>query len=427
MRVMFYLVFYLLCRWRIFVQQQDPYHMASVKVLLKEEKVNKAGEAPVYLRIIKDRKPKYISIGLRVKLQDWNSDLGKVKKSHPNMARANAFIASKVAEAEGIALDLQRESKFVSPVQIKKTIMGQASESFIKYFEKYLDSVEKTGKISTINKATAVLAKLKVYLGTSDLLFDEVTVTFLKQYDAYLRDELGNSVNTIHSNLKIFRKLINDAIREDLFPVARDPFRKFKLKLEKTNKTYLLEDELEALWTLFLKEGSKLWHHRNLFVFAAYAGGLRISDLLQLRWGNFSGTHIRITMQKTNDAVSVKVPNRALEILQLYRQATSKPSDYIFPFLRSDIDYTDPRALHRVISSATAYANKNLKIIATRAGVEKPISFHSSRHTFATRALTKGVPIELVSKLLGHHSISTTQIYAKIVNEKLDQAMDAFN
>ncbi|PJJ54928.1 site-specific integrase [Hymenobacter chitinivorans] len=401
--------------------------MASVKVLLMEEKINKAGEAPVYLRIIKDRKPKYISIGLRVKPQDWNSDLGRVKKSHPKMAHTNAYLSAKLAEADATALDMQRESKFVSPVQIKNTIMGQSSESFLKYFEKHLHTLEKTGKISSLTKAAAVFSKLKVFLGTSDLLFDEVTVSFLKQYEDYLHDELGNSVNTIHSNLKIFRKLINDAIREDLFSVARDPFRKFKLKLEKTTKSYLSEDELEALWTLPLKEGLKLWHHRNLFVFAAYAGGLRISDLLQLRWSNFSGTHIRITMQKTNDAVSVKVPNRALEILQLYRHDGGKPSDYIFPFLHTYVDYTDPRALHRVISSATAYANKNLKIIAERAGIEKHISFHSSRHTFATRALTKGVAIELVSKLMGHHSINTTQIYAKIVNEKLDQAMDAFN
>jgi integrase/recombinase XerD len=401
--------------------------MASVKVLLKEEKIDKTGRAPVYLRIIKDRKPKYISIGLRVKPQDWDSDSGKVKKSHPNKAQANAFIASKVAEAEGVALELQRESKFVSPVQIKNTIMGQSSESFLKYFEKHLNTLEKTGKISSLTKATAVLSKLRVFLGTSDLLFDEVTVSFLKQYEAYLRDELGNSVNTIHSNLKIFRKLINDAIREDLFSIARDPFRKFKLKLEKTTKSYLSEDELEAMWLLSLKEGSKLWHHRNLFVFAAYAGGLRISDLVKLKWTNFSGTHIRITMQKTNDAVTIKLPNLALDILGFYRQTTSKPSDFIFPILRSDVDYSDPRTLHKGISSATAYANTNLKIIAERAGIEKSISFHSSRHTFATRALTKGVPIESVSKLMGHHSINTTQIYAKIVNEKLDQAMDAFN
>lgn len=401
--------------------------MASVKVLLKEEKINKAGEAPVYLRIIKDRKPKYVAIKLRVKPQDWNEDTGRVKKSHPNMARANAFIASKVAEAEGIALDLQRESKFVSPVQIKSTIMGQSSESFLKFFAEHLATMEKKGKMSSLSKATAVYSKLKVFLGKSDLLFDEVTVSFLKQYEAYLRDELGNSVNTIHSNLKIFRKLINDAIREDLVSSSRDPFRKFKLKLEKTTKTYLSEDELEALRTFPLKEGSKLWDHRNMFVFAAYAGGLRISDLLQLKWGNFSGTHIRIMMQKTKDNVGFKLPNRALEILQLYRHAGSKSSEYIFPILRAGVDYSDPKALLKALSSATAYASKNVKLIAKRAGIEKPISFHSSRHTFATMALSKGGSIELVSKLMGHHSINTTQIYAKIVSEKLDAAMDAFN
>lgn len=401
--------------------------MASVKVILKEEKINKAGEAPVYLRIIKDRKSKYISIGLRVKPQDWNSDLCKVKKSHPNMGRANAFIATKVAEAEGVALDLQRESKFVSPVQIKKVIMGQSTESFLKYFAQYLVALEKQGKISTMSKATAVYSKLKVFLGTSDLLFDEVTVNFLNQYEAYLRDELGNSVNTIYSNIKIFRKLINSAIREDLVPLERDPFRKFKLKLETKTKSYLTEEELDLLVQVPLKEGSKLWHHRNLFVFATYAGGLRISDLLQLKWEHFSGTHIRLAMHKTGDPVAVMLPNKALELLEQYQQAGHKKSDYIFPFFESDVDYSDPRTLYKAISSATAYANKNLKIIVGRAGIEKPISFHSSRHTFATRALTKGIPMELVSKLMGHSSIRTTQIYAKIINKKLDEAMELFN
>jgi integrase/recombinase XerD len=164
-----------------------------------------------------------------------------------------------------------------------------------------------------------------------------------------------------------------------------------------------------------------------MFVFAAYAGGLRISDVLQLKWANFSGTHIRTTMHKTKDAVAVKLPGRALEILQLYHLDAAKQSDYIFPFLRAGVDYSDPQTLFKAISSATAYASKNVKIIAKRAGIEKSISFHSSRHTFATRALTKGVSIEHVSKLMGHHSINTTQIYAKIVSAKLDEAMDALN
>jgi integrase/recombinase XerD len=399
----------------------------TIRAVLKEEKINKAGEAPVYLRITKDRKPKYVAIGVQVKPQNWDKGLGQVKKAHPNMVRTNAFIAQKMAEASDVALDLQMESKFVSPVQIKKAIMGQSSESFLAYFARHLTTLEKMGNMGSLDKATAVYSKLKVFLGKSDLLFDELTVSFLKQYEAYLRDELGNAVNTIHSNLKIFRKLINDAIQEDLVSPARNPFVKFKLKLEKTEKAFLTEEELEAVWALTLDEKRKIWHHRNLFIFATYAGGLRISDLLQLRWENISGTHVRVTMHKTGDVVSVKLPTRALAILQLYRQPGSKGDDRVFPLLRQGLDLKDPRALFKALSSATVQANKDLKTIAERAGVHKHISFHCSRHTFATRALTKGMAIEHVSKLLGHASIKTTQIYAKIVNEELDRAMDVFN
>lgn len=401
--------------------------MASVTVLLKKEKANKAGEAPLYLRLIKDRKTQYISLGQRVRPADWNEDLRRVKKSHPNSTRVNHLIAQKVAEAEALSLDLEMQSEFVAPKRLKKALTGQSSESFLVYFAKYLGRLERTGKMGTLDKASAVHSKLKAYLGNKDLLFDEMTVAFLRRYESYLADKLGNTVNTIHSNLKIFRKLVNDAIQEDLISPVRNPFLKFKLRLEKTTKTYLSEDELEKLWLLPLPEAGNLFHHRNLFVFAAYAGGIRISDLLQLKWANFSGSHIRLVMQKTGEPVSIKLPNLALEILSLYRTDGARLSDYIFPFLNSHRDFTQPRVLFRAIASATAYANKDLKIIAKRAGVETHISFHSSRHTFATRALSKGMSIEYVSKLLGHSSIKTTQIYAKIVNVKLDQAMDVFN
>lgn len=401
--------------------------MASVRVILKEEKVNKAGEAPVYLRIIKDRKPTYVSLSLRVKPQDWNSDTGRVKRSHPNMARTNAYISQRMAQAEDVALKLQTESKFVAPVKIKQTIMGRSSASFLKYFADYLAILEKGGKVNTLRRATSIYTKLRAFLGSRDLLFEEVTVYFLKQYETHLRDEVGNSTNTIHSNLKMLRKLFKDAIREDLVSPAQDPFIRFKLKLEKTTKHFLLEEELEALRLLPLKEDTTICHHRNLFVFASDAGGVRISDLLLLKWANFSGTHIQFTIQKTNDVVSIKVPPRALELLAIYRTTTSKPVDYIFPFLQPEHHSSDPWTLQKAIASATAHANRNLKILAKRAGIDKPISFHSSRHTFATRALSKGVKIEYVSKLLGHNSIKTTQIYAKIVDEQLDRAMDVFN
>lgn len=398
----------------------------SVKVVLKKEKINKAGEAPVYLRFIKNRKPQYVSLDLRVKPEDWDEDACEVKRSHPNRKRTNAYLATRKAEAMDIYLKLEAEPSSPAPGQLKKALLGQASESFLKYFEQDLVALEKRGKINTTKKAQSVYNKLKEFLGGRDLLFDELTVSFLNRYKNHLRYDLGNGVNTIHGDLKIFRKLVKAAVREDLVPYDRDPFLKFKLETEKTSRAYLLEDELNAIWELPLAVGTKMWHYRNMFVFAADTGGPRISDLLQLKWENFSGTHINFITQKTGQELSLKVPTRSLGILNLYRSDKSLPTSFVFPLLK-ERDYSDPAVLQAAIASANAYGNTNLKIICEKVGIKKNVSFHVSRHTFATRGVTKGVSLEAISKILGHASVKTTQIYAKVINEKMDQAMDAFN
>jgi integrase/recombinase XerD len=133
------------------------------------------------------------------------------------------------------------------------------------------------------------------------------------------------------------------------------------------------------------------------------------------------------TFRKTGGQLSIKLPNKALHIIQIYQTKKSKPNEFIFPILSVDLDFDNARAVDGAISNATAYTNKNLKLISGKAGLNKNISFHTSRHTFATRALTKGMSIDKVSKLMGHAAIRETQIYAKIVSEELDKAMDVFN
>jgi integrase/recombinase XerD len=176
-----------------------------------------------------------------------------------------------------------------------------------------------------------------------------------------------------------------------------------------------------------LVAGTRKYHHRNMYVFAAYAGGLRISDILQLKWKHFDGERVVIDTHKTGSTVSIKLPLKALEILNKYQSEDANPEDFIFPFLKADKDYSDPKVLYNALSSATAYTNKDIRAIGAEIGVNGSLSFHSSRHTWATRALKKGMRIEYVSRLMGHSSIKTTQIYAKIVSEELDKAMDVFN
>lgn len=339
----------------------------------------------------------------------------------------NNFLAQKIADAQSVALDMETKSKHVTPKSIKQAITGKTTEQFIPYADRYAAEIEKQGRIGSYNRVKAIIAKLKEYIGKKDFTFDDLNVYFLKNYETYLRDKLGNSPNTINANMKIIRRIINEAINDDLFPYDKNPFLKYKLKWQNTEKAFLTEEELKALEDLKLEPGSMKYHHRNIYVFAAYAGGMRISDIIKLRWENFDGERILIATTKTNAVISIKLPTKALEIISLYKTPSQAPAHYIFPFLSNEKDYSEPKVLHQAISSITAYTNTDLKDLAKDAGIAKHLHFHTSRHTWATRALRKGMRIEYVSKLMGHASIKTTQVYAKIVNEELDKAMDVFN
>jgi Site-specific recombinase XerD len=402
-------------------------NMATVKVLLRTSKLNEQGLAPLYLRLIKDRKAKFISLKIYLKPSEWNEEAGKVRKSHPNSARMNALIAQRIADAEGVAVEMETKSKTISSYRIKEKIIGAAAVDFFDYAQKHLNNMQKTGAIGTYMRFNTIIGKLKKYCNNKPLYFDEITVTFLKDYEQHLIDEYKNRTNTIHSNLRAIRTVIIRAVNEDIITRNDNPFYKFKLKLEKTKREFLHEDEIQRIENVELPTKGLQQLHRDMYVFAVYAGGLRVSDCLLLRWSNFDGEHVHVQMHKTKSVVTVKLPNKALEILMKYKNEGSLPEQFVFPVLPNNLDFTNAKLVHTSICNAVSSINKSLKNIAKKAEVNKNVSFHTSRHTFATWALRKGIRIEYVSKLLGHANIKDTQIYAKIVNEELDKAMEVFN
>ena len=401
--------------------------MATVKVLLKENKVNKKGEMPIYLRIIKDRRTKFISTGVYIKPGEWNEKTMKVRSSHRNSGRLNSFIAQKAADAEAVALELETKSKSVSSNRIKEKIMGVSALDFFQYADTYLEKYEARAAVGTYRSVKAIIDKLKEYNKSKPLFLDEITITFLKNYENYLRTELDNSSNTVHNNFKKLNQVLNEAIREDLMEMQNNPFLRYRVRQQPTQRSYLTEEELKQIEDMELNEGILKFHHRNMYVFSAYAGGIRISDLLKLKWSNFDGERLIFKIQKTRQPLIIKLPAKSLEILEYYRQFKQKETDYIFPGLKNNFDYSDPKILHNGISRATALCNNSLKAIAKKLNIDKSISFHTSRHTFATRALRKGMRIEYVGKIMGHKDIKETQIYAKIINSELEKAMDVFN
>jgi integrase len=401
--------------------------MATVSVVYRKDKLNKKGEAPVHFRIIKDRKVSYITSSIMLPEDHWDFKANKVKPKHPNSARLNSFLSNKYNEIQDQVFEHETIKKSATSRQLKDKVFGKKPTDFFEFAKEKIEESKKGGKIGTYDKNLSIIAKLKEYVKNASLTFQDIDFDFLLKYERYLKAHHNNTQNTVHMNFKLLRKLFNDAYRQDLIEHSANPFNKYQMKLEKTERIFLSEEELNLIDSYSVTPGTRLELHRDMFVFAAYAGGPRVSDLLLMKWSDFDGTNINFTIMKTGSQLSIRVPNKALTILEKYRPAKPSPSAFLFPMLPEGLDMKNEREVDSAISSATAYINKNLKIIAKGAGIEKSVSFHTSRHTWATRALKKGMSIDKVSKLMGHAAIRETQIYAKIVSSELDKAMDIFN
>jgi len=401
--------------------------MASVTTIFRSDKLNQKGEAPIHFRIIKDRKISYISSGIIISQDNWDEKNKRIKSKHPNSARHNSFLANKFTELQDQVMEFETLNKGLTSRGLRDKIYGKKPFDFFPFAEEVAEAYLEEGKIGTYDKNLSIIAKLKEYTAGRNISFQDITPEFLTKYEKYLKTEKGNKTNTVHKDYKFIRKIFNDAYRKDIIDHSVIPFNKYQMKTEKTERIFLSEDELTAIENVKTTPGTRLELHRDMFVFAAYTGGLRVSDMLQIKWKHFDGTNINFTIQKTGTQLSIKLPNKALELLNKYKPKKKNHDAFIFPMLSKDLDLKDLRAVDSAISSATAYINKNLKTLAETAKLNKHISFHTSRHTWATRALRKGISIDKVSKLMGHSQIKETMIYAKIVNEELDKAMDVFN
>jgi len=355
----------------------------------------------------------------------WSELKNAVKPSHPNSTRINSKLTNLLAELQDEIYGYETKEKSLNTAALKEKIMGKDPVDFMAFAEEVLAKYLSAGQIGTHDKNKSILNKLTTYQNGKRLDFQDMTIRFLVKYEKYLRVKIGNHPNTINNSMKFFRKVYNQAIREELIEPRKNPFDSYEMKNHKTNKAYLTEQELELFEKVDLLNESRFDLHRNMFVFASYAAGLRVSDVLRLEWKNFDGVYLHILIKKTGSQISIKCPTKVLEIIEFYKKE-NKSDRFIFPVLSDDLDFKDLAHTDRRISTATALINKDLKVIATKAKIHKNISFHVSRHTWATRALTKGMTIDKVSRLLGHSNIKETQVYAKIVGKKLDEAMDLF-
>jgi site-specific recombinase XerD len=403
--------------------------MASIKLILRTNQKDQTGHSPLYIRIIKDRKTKFITAGVKLKESEWDEVKQKVKKNHSNSARMNAALSQKIADAEGQVADMERKVKTVSIKKHKEAIKGKEVPNFFTYSRKHCERIKGNVSISTYKTYGVYLDKFEKWVGTKDVYFDDITVSLLLDYLGYMSNVLKNGNTTQRYSIMILAIMFKEAIKEEIIPEYMYPFNKLTLKKDASKRQFLKKEQFEAIIDYKLQENSKACIYRDMFIFSIFAGGLRYSDVLEIQLKHFNEEERRIkkVIRKTGRVHQFKIGQVALDIIEKYKRENAEPDDFIFPIVtNAELFLKNEEYRYAFSESTNKAANFQIQRIAKKLEIPVKISFHISRHTFATNALNNGMRIEHVSKLMDHNDISTTQIYAKIINEELDNAVDNY-
>lgn len=404
---------------------QFTFAMATTKIVLRKKKT-KDGSYPLAIRITKDRKTSFIHIGYNIKEKDWNPQSQTVKKSHPNSARLNNLIRKKLSEATDTALGLEVEKKDTSSLIIKTRVKGDKQVTFIKQADIYIENLQSQGKYNRLSAEKPRINRFKEFLKGSDIPLKEITVQLLERYRAYLKGTRKISERTIINHLIVIRSIINQAIKSDLLNPKYYPFgrNKIVIKFPDAIKLGLELEEVHALEQLDLSEYKDLDHARNIWLFSLYFAGMRIADLLRLKWSDFQNNRLYYAMGKNNKGGSLPIPKKAQVILDIYQLIKDK-TGLVFPELRQVEDLDDRYEREKTIKTKLKVINDNLAEIKEIMGLNKKLTMHIARHTFGNLSGEK-IPIQMLQKLYRHSSITTTINYqANFMHKDMDDALNS--
>lgn len=371
----------------------------TVRVIIRKNKVSKTtGEIPVCIRTTKDRKSTYVTL-FSIKIEYWDEVNKRIKKSHPNSIEKNKQISDALAMHDNIAYKAVEARDEFGVGVIRDKIKKKVSHNYIEYVEHQIADLYKKGNISMYKRDKCVIDDFKRFLKKDSLPLNQFSTQIVKDFETYLIVDKENQRNTITGKMKRLRKYAKDLFIENNLDLRDFPFRNYKMKTEATDRDFLTEREFRRL--VHYKE--VLCTPRNpyrevldLFLMECYTG-LRISDLLTLKWKHYQDGLIKKKMEKTKNTISIMVAeidiaDKMIEVR--YKKATNgnkqlNPEAYIFDVIKQDLDKVAPDKKLNAISSATAMINKDLKKLAKldKIKIKKNLSTHVARHPICSSVL----------------------------------------
>lgn len=375
----------------------------------------------IYARITVDRRRAEISLKRYTSVNEWNASKGKVAGLSQKARLLNNYLDEVYVQIMVAHKQLLSENKVITAQAIKARFLGQDEQhktlrELVTYHNTNMDSVLKYGTMKNYYSTERYLHKfIADKFKTPDIYLKQLNYRFIVDFEQYLlryRPEKARktcSNNGAMKHLERLMKMTNLALKLEW--LGKDPFKHFKLNYKKYDRSYLSERELELIEETTFK-GNGYEKVRNVFLFSCYTGlsYIDVKELLseQLVLGNNGNHWLHTRRAKTDEMVKIPLLPKAKAIIQKYKELMLMEGEgKLLPVLSNQ------------------KMNSYLKVIVSSCGIHKRITFHSARHTFATTVtLSNGVPIETVSKMLGHAKLTTTQIYARVLEKKVGEDMD---
>lgn len=391
----------------------------SIHFWINSAKLN-GGKAPIYARITINGKRIEVSLKRSIQVTFWDTRAKRSISRSPEAKSLNNYLDRVYSDLLECHTQLRSENKLITPQAIKARYLGENEQhksllDILEYHKTKMPDILKWGTLKNYDTTEKYLKRFLVHkYKTNDIYLKQITYAFIVDFELYLRKNpsinrsqpLNN--NGVMKHLERLKKLLKLAV--NLEWLEKDPSVRFSLKFKKYNREFLSSSELQQLEDALLSND----HHRktrDIFVFSCYTG-LSYSDVKSLQEKNIvrgiEGKYWIYTQRIKNDQ-PVKIPllEKALDILNQYKKQ----------------NFTYDNKLLPVFSNQKI--NLYLKEVASLLDIKKNLSFHSARHTFATTVtLLNGVPIETVSILLGHSKLSTTQTYARVIEQKISTDME---
>jgi integrase len=373
----------------------------STQLFLRKDYTKKDGTNPIYLRVIINREKKDYSLNISVLPKHWNSKKSAIKLAAPISVQSNLLLQKYIQKAKDIIFKHTIEDKYLNLYEFDKLFKSNSfnNKSFYDFVEKQIKTQKGILTPGTLHIYETQLSKLKQFRISLD--FGQIDIPFLKEYENYMATTLNNNINTISKSLSFIRNILNKAIQEGIINENIFNKHKYKLRHAQTKREYLTMSEIEKLEKLLVNKELKPNKENVLkyFLFSCYTG-LRYGDVKKLKYKDLENNTVRIITEKKKKPVEIPLSQKAIALagsgldnLPVFKVLTDQPT------------------------------NRYLKEICKTAGIKKNISFHCSRHTFATNCVEMGIPIQVVKELLAHSDIKETLIYAKTTLRAKEEAI----